>query len=88
MGHRKKEHSERVSVCWKFTRGKCDYGNEIFWFNQSAAKCEIKCNFCEQIFPNQCEFFMHRKSYHKKFVQLENNDKDSEQWKCVTISMK
>ena len=33
---RKKEHSDRVSVCWKFTCGECEYGIERCWFNHSS----------------------------------------------------
>jgi hypothetical protein len=73
MEHKKKEHSGRVSVCWKFNSGKCHYGDEKCWFNHIAAKCEIKCNFREQTFPNQSEFLTHRKSNHEKFVPLCRN---------------
>jgi hypothetical protein len=69
MKHRKKEHSDRVSVCWKFTSGECEYGIEKCWFNHSSsAKCEIKWKFCEQIFPNQYEFLTHPKQFHVQFV--------------------
>ena len=74
MEHSKKEHTERVSVCWKFTSGQCEYGIEKCWFNHiSTERCETKCNFCEQIFPNQSEFLTHRKIYSK--VQRMNETK-------------
>jgi DNA repair exonuclease SbcCD ATPase subunit len=31
-------------------------------------KNETKCNFCDQIFPNESEFLTHRKKYHIQFV--------------------
>ena len=68
MEHRKKEHTERVSVCWKFTSGQCEYGIEKCWFNHGTERSETKCNFCEQTFPNMSEFLTHRKKYHLQFV--------------------
>ena len=55
--HKKTKHLERVSACWKFTNGQCDFGNEKCWFDHSnASKSEIKCNFgCS-------EFLKHKKT--------------------------
>ena len=77
MGHSKIKHSERVSVCWKFTSGDCVYGSEKCWFNHySTEKCEIKCNYCEEIFSNQSQVLTHRKQNHRQFVAYCRNFKN------------
>ena len=48
MIHKKKEHSEKVQVCWNYSTGKCDFGENLCWFlhtNLNTSKsAEIDCN--------------------------------------------
>jgi hypothetical protein len=32
MVHKKKEHSEKVKICWNYSTGKCEFEDDLCWF--------------------------------------------------------
>ena len=75
MKHRKKEHSEKVSPCWKHSQGICEYGEPLCWFihMDSSSSTKIKCNDCDETFSIQPLYRIHKKQHHQKSVPLCNN---------------
>ena len=35
MAHKKKEHIEKVALCWNFFSGVCEFGDDFCWFSHS-----------------------------------------------------
>ena len=71
MIHNKKEHAKNVNMCWNFSAGKCDHGDDC-WFIHGERKAEqlkIECNICRKFFVNMNDLFHHRKSEHQTKVQ-------------------
>ena len=56
---------ENVNPCWKYTSGKCDFGDEKCWF---LHKCEngskFECTSCDKTFAAQAKLLHHRKRHH------------------------
>ena len=48
MVHKKKEHSDKVEICWNYSTGKCEFGDDLCWFlhSNTSKSCEINCNIC------------------------------------------
>ena len=70
MVHSKNEHMETVNVCWEYSAGKCDPGDELCLFMhcdelQKADFSGVNCNICWKTFQNINLFFHHKKSEHK-----------------------
>ena len=42
MLHKKKAHSEKVSSCWHFSTGICEFSDENCWFIHSSTKDQQK----------------------------------------------
>ena len=81
MQHKKAFHKEKVNVCWNFSAGKCDFGDELCWFihcenSEEKRFKEIKCSTCENVFDNMNNFLQHNKREHRDKVQMCKN-KDS-----------
>ena len=79
MKHKKIDHKEKVSTCWKFVAGDCPFSDTNCWFNHTKDKLEqmdeIECNWCEKIFMTQPEFLNHRKKEHMEHVpKCRNSD--------------
>ena len=74
MQHKKAFHKEKVNVCWNFSAGKCDFGDELCWFihcenSEEKRFKEIKCSTCENVFDNVNNFMQHNKREHRDKVQ-------------------
>ena len=70
MLHRKESHSEKVSSCWQFSAGNCEFGEEKCWFVHNTKKhqdisSEYDCKLCDKVFSNLPEYLRHRKSNHE-----------------------
>merc|ERR1719186_2005279 len=42
MAHKKENHSEKVSICWHFTAGICEFGDKKCWFVHSKTKRTVE----------------------------------------------
>ena len=62
MLHKKKEQIANVAVCWNFTAGNCELGDDICWFNHSKqSKTELsKCNTCGEVFKTLNDLQHHK----------------------------
>ena len=90
MTHKKKQHCDRVAMCWKFASGHCSYGDNGCWFIHSPAdnsqeSSNIKCNSCDQEFKCKAEVLKHSKHKHSMEVMKCRNEKDG---KCTFGSKK
>ena len=75
MHHKKKAHGEKVTNCWKFVSGHCDYGDENCWFSHGRSvenheKEPFRCRTCAKVFMIQSECLKHRKKEHSHLVPL------------------
>ena len=55
MKHNKKEHIEKVSVCWNHAIGACDFGNLNCWYShtgksQKDLSTPLQCKECNKMF--------------------------------------
>ena len=77
MGHKKKEHSEKVDICWNFATGKCEFGADLCWFlhTNSSKSSEIDCNICGKVFTTRNQFLNHKKMEHVTSVQQCKHEK-------------
>ena len=71
--HKKEVHSEKVSSCWNFSAGTCDFGDENCWFIHSNAKdqqkpAEYNCKLCDKVLANLSEYLRHRKRKHENTI--------------------
>ena len=81
MQHKKALHREKVNVCWHFSAGNCELGDELCWFihsenSEETGVKEIKCHTCENIFYTTNNLMKHNKREHMDKVQMCKN-KDS-----------
>ena len=60
MIHKKNIHKEKVSTCWDYSTGKCDLGDEIFWFihSESSIESKFKCSICEKVFDHHNDLIL------------------------------
>ena len=80
MHHKKKAHEEKVTNCWRFASGHCDYGDKNCWFSHVTSVNNLdeepfKCRTCEKVFKIQSECLKHRKKEHHHLVPLCMNEK-------------
>ena len=84
MIHKKGQHKDKVSKCWKFTAGNCELGDDICWFIHSESTqsdfTEIKCNLCEKAFSHQNNLMQHKKSEHLTTVKACKNASSKTCW--------
>jgi hypothetical protein len=66
MVHKKKEHSDKVEICWNYSTGKCEFGDDLCWFlhSNTSKSCEINCNICGKVFTTLNQFLSHKKIEH------------------------
>ena len=80
MKHKKKEHSDRVAMCWKFASGNCIYGDTDCWFQhyQTEGDTEpaVNCNLCEKDFRCKTDLLRHRKTQHRQQVPRCRHEKN------------
>ena len=73
MQHKKEHHKDKVNVCWNFSSGKCEFGDNLCWFLPSetseSSRKENKCNICEKVCANKGDFMNHKKIEHAASVQ-------------------
>jgi hypothetical protein len=53
MNHKKKQHYDRVAMCWRFASANCSYADTDCWFRhyQTAQVTEsstVNCNLCDK----------------------------------------
>ena len=79
MIHKKKEHREKVSICWNFSAGNCELGDSICWFlhMKTSKSGEVDCNICGKVFPNINNFLKHKKIEHVTSVEECKNGKSN-----------
>ena len=68
MTHRKSKHSSTVAQCRNYLGGKCDYSDNMCWWNHAEKVVNlddnIKCFMCSKVFERKNEMMVHRKKYH------------------------
>ena len=74
MQHKKASHKENVNVCWNFSAGKCELGDDLCWFihcnnSEETVIQEIKCNTCENVFNNINNFMQNNIGTSSKCVK-------------------
>ena len=75
MLHKKGQHRDKVSQCWKHSSGTCDFGEEFCWFihgenNKGVSyKREFNCSECGKDFTTKYNLLVHKKIEHKRSVQ-------------------
>ena len=50
MVHKKSEHIDKVALCWNFSAGVCELGDDFSHSKHSTRKEIFNCNVCEQVF--------------------------------------
>ena len=79
MVHKKKEHREKVRICWNYSTGKCEFGDNACWFlHTDASKSgEVDCSICGKLFPNINHLLNHKKKDHVISVEQCKNERSS-----------
>ena len=82
MTHKQKVRTEKVSICWQFATGSCDFGEEYCLFShcqsrQNRETVMFKCNSCDREFQFRSDFLKHRKQEHTHLVPPCRNEKNS-----------
>ena len=83
MVHKKKEHIEKVAMCWNFTAGNCVLGDDLCWFshkNQSDRHKSLNCKICGKHFNAKNDLHCHMKHDHKMSVPLCKNARNNTCW--------
>ena len=78
MVHRKKVHTERVSVCSNFLDGTCYFKTDKCWYIHTKPSVIFKCTCCGKEFPIKSELMKHRKEEHSLKVKLCANSANGE----------
>ena len=76
MVHKKKEHREKVSICWHYSTGRCEFVDNDCWFlhTNTPKSVEVDCNICGKVFPNINHVLNHKKIDHIISVQQCKNE--------------
>ena len=74
MTHKKNHHEEKISICWKFSAGFCEYGEKLCWFShvkstEDTEPTKVSCNICSKTFNNLNDFLHHKKQKHGETVK-------------------
>ena len=79
MIHKKKEHSEKVKICWNHSSGNCEFGDDQCWFlhTNKSKDFEIDCKICGKLFTNLNQFLNHKKNEHATSVQQCKHEKNN-----------
>ena len=65
MKHKKKEHLEKVTVCWNFESDSCLFSEDLCWFIHSKSDLPQEkhiCKFCGEIFKTKNDLQLHKKN--------------------------
>ena len=79
MEHKKTVYIGKVALCWNFSAGKCDFGDDFCWFSHSKNLDNFKCNICGHVFKTKNETHHHHKHKHVNSIP---ECKNSSQNKC------
>ena len=76
MKHKKNDHITKVSTCWKYAAGACEFGDQLCWFSHDKpiSSSIITCNVCKEICSIQPEYLLHRKTKHATLVSMCKNN--------------
>ena len=78
MKHKKRKHVEKVTLCWKFEAGICDFDDSSCWFSHSLNRKEdlkmLKCRSCEKEFKTLSDCLKHKKQEHPNLVSFCKNE--------------
>lgn len=82
MKHKKNIHTDRVSICWRFANGTCDFGDQNCWFSHMKSKNDLEtanfeCRSCGKDFRFSSELLNHRKQEHIHLVPLCRNSNNN-----------
>ena len=79
MVHKKKEHREKVRMCWNYSTGKCEFVENVCWFlhTNTSISAEVDCNLCGKVFLNIDQLSNHKKIEHVISVQHCKNEKSN-----------
>ena len=73
MNHRKSMHLNSVAYCRNKLEGKCNFSDEICWWNHSEKQINneqnVKCFVCSKLFDSKVELMMHRKNDHPELIR-------------------
>ena len=64
-------HLSTIAVCRKNLEGKCDYLDDMCWWNHNARDFnsdQICCYVCNHVFGNRTDMMKHRKQEHPEMV--------------------
>lgn len=80
MKHKKQHHGEKVSICWNFSIGTCEFSDHLCWFRYSTPipSCNMKCKVCDDTFATEPEIHRHMKQNHKSLVHPCKNERNGE----------
>ena len=71
------EHKIKVSVCWNYQAGNCEFQDDSCWFAHKQTNDftseQFKCNTCQFTFKNRLEYLGHRKLNHMEMVPICKN---------------
>ena len=60
-------------MCRNYKQGKCDYSEDMCWWNHSEKEFElhdkIQCFICNKIFDNRTDMMKHRKKEHVEMIK-------------------
>ena len=78
MKHKKRNHKERVTLCWKYESGICDFDDSSCWFihclNRKEDQKMLKCRSCEKEFKTLSDCLKHKKQEHPNLVSFCKNE--------------
>ena len=83
MIHKKSHHTEKISACWKFLAGHCEYGEKLCWFSHvqredNSESKEVNCNICNKTFNTFNNYRHHKKQEHRETVRQCNQNKNKD----------
>ena len=75
MVHKKEKHSDKISNCWNYILGMCDFGDQNCWFNHKldSPAPQIICKVCNETFYIKSEYLQHMKRTHTSKVKFCRN---------------
>jgi hypothetical protein len=70
MHHWKSRHLNTVAYCRNNIEGKCNYADDMCWWNHAEKQEEnIECFICNQTFETKSHMMNHRKTEHERIVK-------------------
>ena len=78
MSHKKQTHEDKLAICWKFTAGKCEFGDDSCWFSHtrnssSEEHKSFDCSSCGKLFETLSHLLHHKKNEHRASVKACKN---------------